>query len=273
MKRLIFVLALSLLWLGSGITSASPLGDAIRDADQGRVLIWNRCEYDIKMKDPKVDKLVKRSNGFGNGFFIEHQYDRKPNIHTVSTAKHVVTCPQSIEGFASDQFKLEDVDSFLTHSSFFVIIKGVAYFATLGDYEVNKGTVDLAVLEVALPANTIHYHNLLLPDEIDYDIGTEFIVRGFMPFPDEDFENDKDGWISRFQFTHLESISDNGLFMQLSNSAFSGQSGSAVYLYENGKLYLVGVLVMAASTNFGNTYDTSWATILKKEYIIQKKKP
>ncbi len=279
MKRLFFMLILGFFWLGTGRVDATSFGDAIREVDNGRVLVWNRCIYTVKLKDRNAGPVYKVGDSRGNGFFIDNQYDRKSGVHLVLTAKHVVTCAKTDdlpENFYGDDLAKDAVDSIIVTQSMYIIFRGVTYAVNLGDFNVNRSDVDLAILEAVLPESENHYHNMFLPESAQIDLGSELVIRGFMPFDaaggDYLYEKGIRGWLTRLQITHIEHITEDGLLMQLSSFVYPGQSGSAVYLYKSGKLYLAGVLVMAAFNDSG-AIDTSWATLLKKEYFIPNKKP
>ncbi|MDO8523392.1 MAG: hypothetical protein Q7S12_03885 [bacterium] len=262
MKRLIFVLALSLFGLSASHVYATPVGDAIREVDRASVQITTQCDYIMKLKNANSAPIKKSLKFFGNGSFIEHP-ELPEKLHFVITAVHVVVCPQELnKRLFDDKFTIEQVASFEINTGLFVKHGASVYPATVSQQGFNKDSdLDLAILDVLMPSGA-HGHNSVLTDEGAYDIKDEVIVRGFMP-----------GGLLRLKVTHIEDILGDKLLLQLNTPGYSGLSGSPVLWYKDGRYYVIGVLVLKYQTDSEGVIDVSFATRLKKEYFEPTKKP
>lgn len=258
MKRLIFVLALSLF----GLMGATPIGDAIREVDRASVQILTQCDYIMKLKDAGAEPVTKSLKFFGNGSFIEHPA-LPEKLHFAITAMHVVVCPLELnERLFDDKFKIEQIASFGINTKILVKNGASVYTATISSQDFNKDPdLDLAILNVLMP-NGVHGRNPVLTDEDAYDIGDMVIVRGFMP-----------GGLLRLKVAHIEDILGYRLLLQLNTPGYSGLSGSPVLLYKNGRYHAIGILVLKYHTDTEGVIDVSFAVRLKKEYFEKPIKP
>ena len=259
MKRLFFALLLfSLFWLKTELSQATVIGDAVREIDKASVLITTKCEYIFKLKEAGSATVTKRAVFMGNGFFIEHQ----SAPHLVATARHVVSCQQTPpDRFFDDKFKLEQAASFKVNVFVSINYKGTNFPATvtLRDFNDNP-EIDLVFMEVILPQGFAHGHNPVLTDAGSYDIGTEVIVRGFMPAGGG-------AWLMRLKVTKLENIAEKALLLQLNTPAYSGMSGSPILLWKDGRYFVIGILIIKFESEEEGVHDVSFATLFKKEYF------
>lgn len=245
---------------------ASPLGDIIREIDEASAKIFNFCTYSIKYKDGiqgGPDTLMTLY--MGNAFFIEHAGP----AHFALTNKHILQCATEKENLPLPDDKLIDaVASFTSTSSLRTKWGGQYYKTTIAGMLINGNpNIDFAILEVEWPANSpLHHHNLVLSDEKTYDLGSELIVRGFMPCGDVSF-CDEDGWVRRLKFTQVEGITKDKVYVQMNTSGYSGMSGSPVIILKDNKPYVIGIFSVAYITSRYGSADISWAVRLKKEYF------
>ena len=256
MNWFVYILISWFFWFEIGNAYATPEGDAIREARRATMRTSTRCEYIMKLKDPKLPSVIKSYTLSGNGFFIEH-HTSQTNPHYAITATHAVSCPQELDGtFFGENFTINQVASFEIKSRILVRYGKSIYTATIVRSDFNKDPdLDLAILDVLI-SNGNHGHVSILTDENAYDLKDEVIIFGFMP-----------RGVFRLKVAHIEDIlKDEGL-LQLNTAGYKGLSGSAVMLYRKGQYSAIGILVKKFQIDDEGVLDYSLATMIKKEYI------
>ena len=242
MKRLIFVLALSLFGLMSGSVLAGEREDALALVDSGLVLVRRVCSYTIQVtRAPGVKEeatIIELGAAGGTGFFVDKPMP-EANQYAVFTAGHVPDCAyDGFAGFLKKHSFSGKVLSLTLRTNLMrleVLYKGNWYPAQAEDIRDENIYPDFGflILTAILPEEIRPYK---IPYGLkrgrDYRVASRVVFSGYM--------GTDDGFMKMLDEALIIELAENSF--RISLAACPGMSGSPILFWKDRKYFAIGVV-------------------------------